>query len=116
MCAALRASDVFGELPDERAGHFHSVERGRSQMRVFADAVIRESRPVAPGVRNRAVAQQIKIDFDVVIAVSHRVSAGVTRPAVLARLRFDYQSFVSPEDSFVARLRSRQFGTKTATH
>src|SRR4030095_182391 len=116
MRASLRPSDLIGELPDERPSYFQSVQPGRSQMRVFADAVIRKPRPMAPGVRKGAVARQIEIDLDVVDAVFHRALAGVNRIAALARLQFNRQSFVSPENAFVARLRPRQFGTKTAAH
>src|SRR5215475_14399816 len=70
--AALRPSDVFGELSDERSGQFQSVQCLCSQVRVFADAVIRQSRPAAPGIRDHAVARQIETDPDVVNAVLHR--------------------------------------------
>ena len=114
--AALRASDAFGELSDERAGHFQAVQRLCSQLRVFADAVVRQPRPAAPGVRDHAVARQVETDLDVVDAVFHRALASVKRLAVSARLRFNSQSLVSPEDAPVAGLRSRQLGAESAAH
>src|SRR5262245_22270029 len=81
---ALRPADVFGELPDVSAGHFQSVQCLCSQLRVFADAVIRQSGAAAPGVRDYAVARQVETDLDVVNAVLHRAFANVILLAVSA--------------------------------